>query len=179
MPGDKREWPQDPREGYTAVGRVLRPHGLRGELRVSSFSASGVNLQAGRALYLDAKRRRVQRARPDRDAWIVQLDGLRDRDEAERYRGALLEAPDAEVERESDDSFFIHELIGLRVLTVDGQEVGELVDVLQPGANDVYVVRGEQGEVLVPAIGDVIDRVDVDGGVVFITPLPGMLDESK
>ncbi|MCK9517980.1 MAG: ribosome maturation factor RimM [Dehalococcoidia bacterium] len=179
MPGEKRQWPQEPREGYTAVGRVVRAHGLRGELRVVSFSASGVNLQPGRFVELDGQRRRVHRARPDRDAWILQLDGLRDRTQAEQYRGALLEVPDTEVERESEDSYFIHELIGLRVITSDGAEVGEIVDVLQPGANDVYVVRGPRGEVLVPAIAEVIERVDVAGGVIFITPLPGMLDESK
>jgi 16S rRNA processing protein RimM len=179
MPGEKRTWPQEPREGYTAVGRVLRPHGLGGELRIESFSASGVNLQAGRSVFLDGTRRRVQRARADRDAWIVHLQGLRDRTEAEGYRGALLEVLDGDVQRESEDSFFIHELIGLRVVTTEGRDLGELVEVLQPGANDVYVVRGEGGELLIPVIAEVIEHIDVMGGVVVITPLPGMLDESK
>lgn len=184
MPGRDPErtgqgWPEEPREGFTAVGRVVRAHALGGELRVHPFAASGVNLQAGRAVYLDGVRRRVQRSRADRDVWIMKLQGIGSRTEAEPYRGALIEVPDAEVRRESDDSFFVHELIGLRVITGEGRELGRVVEVLQPGANDVYVVKGELGEILVPAIGEVIDRVDVREGVIVITPLAGMLDESK
>ncbi|MGE5595321.1 MAG: ribosome maturation factor RimM [Hyphomicrobiales bacterium] len=186
MPGDstsregRPEWPQEPREGYTAVGRVLRAHALHGELRVQPFAASGVNLQTGQYVYLDGVRRRIRRSRADRDAWIVKLQGLDSRNKAERYRGALLEVADTEVRRESEDSFFVHELIGLRVETAAGEMVGRVTEVLQPGANDVYVVERESGgEVLVPAIGEVIERVDVEAGVIVITPLAGMLDESK
>lgn len=174
-----KAWPAEPRDGFTAVGRVVRAHALGGELRVHSFAASGINMQAGRTVYLDGVGRRVQRSRPDRDAWIVKLQGIGSRTAAEPYRGALIEVPDAEVRRESDESYFVHELVGLRVLTADGRELGRLVEVLQPGANDVYVVVGERGEILVPAIAEVIDRIDVREGVVVITPLPGLLDESK
>lgn len=158
---------------------MLRPHGIRGEIRVQSFSASGVNLRPGKFVYLDGERRRVDRARHDRDAWILRLRGLTTRNDVEGYRGALLEVPDDEVERESEDSYFLHELIGLRVVTKEGEELGRVVEVMQPGANDVYVVQGPYGEILVPAIGEVIERIDVAGGVMTITPLPGMLDESK
>lgn len=98
----------------------------------------------------------------------------------EQLRGELLEAADNDVLRDDDESFFVHELVGLRVvLTATGETLGTVADVLQTGANDVYVVHGEKGEVLVPAIGGVIDRVDVSGGLISITPLPGLLDESK
>lgn len=146
---------------------------------MQSFSASGVNLRPGKFVYLDGERRRVDRARHDRDAWILRLRGLTTRNDVEGYRGALLEVPDDEVERESEDSYFLHELIGLRVVTKEGEELGRVVEVMQPGANDVYVVQGPYGEILVPAIGEVIERIDVAGGVMTITPLPGMLDESK
>jgi 16S rRNA processing protein RimM len=67
----------------------------------------------------------------------------------------------------------------LRVVTTDGEVLGKVVEVLQPGANDVYVVEGERGELLVPATAEVIERIDVSGGEISITPLAGMLDESK
>jgi 16S rRNA processing protein RimM len=65
------------------------------------------------------------------------------------------------------------------VVTTAGEDLGKVVDVLQSGANDVYVVQGPRGEVLVPVIEQVIERIDVSGGVISITPLAGMLDESK
>jgi 16S rRNA processing protein RimM len=169
----------EPREGFTAVGRVLRPHALRGELRVEAFSQTARNIQRGRPTYLDGVRRIVQEARNDRGAWIVRLGGITDRTAAEHARGKLLEVPDAEVIRDDDESYFVHELIGLRVVTDTGQELGTIGDVISTGANDVWVVRGSNGELMVPAIADVIERVDTAAGVVIITPLVGMLDNSK
>ena len=171
--------PREPREGFTAVGRVLRPHGLKGEIRVSAFSASAINLQRGRTVFLDGVRRTVLRARPDRDAWIIQLGGMTDRAAVEALRGELLETPDAEVQRDDDESYFVHELLGLRVVTKDGQELGTIADVITTGANDVYVVDGPGGELLVPVISDVIDEIDMAERLVCITPLSGMLDESQ
>lgn len=177
--GPQLERSTEPREGYTAVGRVLRPHGLRGELRVEAFAAGAPNLQPGVQVYLAGERRRILKSREDRGAWLVQLQGLADRTSVEGFRGALLEVRDRDVRRLDADSYFIHELIGLRVVTSTGDELGRITEVLQPGGNDVYVVRGERGEVLVPAIAQVIDTIDVAGGVAVITPLPGLLDEAQ
>ncbi|MGH2634300.1 MAG: ribosome maturation factor RimM [Tepidiformaceae bacterium] len=161
------------------MGRVLRPHALKGELRVAAFSPSARNLQRGRPVYLGGVRRVVMRARQDQEAWILKLEGIVDRSEVEALRGELLEAPDTEVLREDDESFFVHELIGLKVETEDGREVGTLAEVMQPGANDVYVVKTAKGEVLIPAISEVVKAVFVREGRVVITPLAGMLDDSE
>ena len=150
------------------MGVVIKPHGVRGEVRVKAFSPSALSLQEGRWVWLAGERRRIRRSRYDRDAWIVELSGLEVREEAERLRGELLEVPDAEVEREDEESYFVHELVGLRVVTVEGEEMGTLREVLQPGANDVYVVEGPRGELLLPAIGDVGERIDVEGGVMVV-----------
>ena len=119
------------------------------------------------------------RARPDQEAWILKLDGINDRGEVEALRGELLETPDAEVLRDDDESYFVHELIGLRVVTAEGREIGTLSEVMQPGSNDVYVVKSPHGEVLVPAIGEVVREISLASGRIVITPLPGMLDESE
>jgi 16S rRNA processing protein RimM len=157
----------------------LRPHALRGEVRVAAFSPTARNLQRGRPVYLDGVRRIVLRARKDRDAWILKLEGVDDRAVVESARGELLETPDREVIRDDDDSYFIHELIGLRVETAEGEALGTIADVLQAGSADVYVVRGPGRESLVPAIGQVVQSISLAEGKVIITPLAGMLDESK
>jgi 16S rRNA processing protein RimM len=169
----------EPRGGFTAVGRVVKPHGIRGEVRVQAFNPSGQNIQAGRFVFVAGERHKVLRARPDRGGWILQLSRLATRDTAEAARGQLLEVPDVDVTRDDPESYFVHELIGLRVVTSGGIEVGRITDVLQPGANDVYVVSGRGGEVLVPAIDDVVRSVDVGAGEVVITPLSEWLDESE
>ena len=146
---------------------------------MQAFSASARNLQKGCTVFLLGEPRTIERARDDREHWILKLKGLGSRNEVEALRGELLEAPDADVVRDDDESFFVHELIGLRVVTSTGTELGRITEVLQSGAADVYVVLGEAGEVLIPAIASVIERIDVKSGEVIITPLPGMLDESK
>ncbi|MGD9935134.1 MAG: ribosome maturation factor RimM [Dehalococcoidia bacterium] len=169
----------EPRDGYTAVGRVVRAHGLVGELRVVAFAEGAPNLQPGRQVWVAGVPLRVLRLRPTGDAWILESDRIRSRTMAEAFREQLVEVPDAEVRRASADSYFVHELIGLRVVTADGEELGELVEVMQPGANDVYVVRGPRGDVLIPAIADVVTVIDLPVGVMTITPLPGLLDGSQ
>lgn len=144
-----------------------------------AFAPSALNIQQGRTVSLGEVARSVERARPDREHWILKLKGLNDRNAVEGLRGELLETPDGDVLREDDDSFFVYELIGLRVVTTAGEVLGTVIEVLQPGANDVYVVQGERGELLVPATAEVIERIDVSGGEISITPLAGMLDESK
>jgi 16S rRNA processing protein RimM len=119
-------------------------------------------------------RRVVLRARQDREAWILKLEGLEDRTEVESMRGELLETPDREVLRDDDESYFVHELIGLRVLTDAGAELGNITDVLQSGAADVYVVRAAVGETLLPAIGEVIERIDLVSGTMTVRPQAGL-----
>lgn len=155
----------------------MRAHGLVGEVRVAAFAAGAPNLQPGRTVYLRGKGTRVRRARPSQDAWTLVLDGVTDRDQAEGLRGELLECPDADLVREPD-SYFVHELIGMAVQTAEGRSLGTVAEVLQPGANDVYVVRDATKETLIPAIADVVQSVDVRARLIIITPLPGLLDES-
>lgn len=168
--GPRLEPPEmrEPSEGFTAVGVVLKPHGVRGEMRVRGFSDEAPHLQRGRWVWLGGERRRIRASRFDREAWLLSLTGVDTREQAESVRGQLLEVPDAEVQRADEESYFVHELVGLRVVTVEGEELGVVKEVLQPGANDVYVVEGPEGEVLLPAVGEVVERIDVGEGVMVV-----------
>jgi len=161
------------------VGRVLRPHGLEGELRVAPFSPTALNLAPGRFVYVDGRRRRIVEARPGKGAWLIRLSGISTREAAEAVHGMLLEAPDKSVERDDDESYFVHELVGLQVVTDRGEPVGELVEVLTTGSADVYVARGPRGEFLFPAIGDVVREIDLADGRMVITPMADTLDDSQ
>ncbi len=144
-----------------------------------AYSPTARNLQRGRPVYLAGVRRVIERARPDHEHWILKLSGIGNRNDVETLRGELLEAADNDVQRDDDESYFIHEIIGLKVVTMAGETLGNITEVIPTGANDVYVVKGEGREILVPAIGGVIEAIDVSAGVISITPLAGMLDETK
>jgi 16S rRNA processing protein RimM len=161
------------------VGRVIRPHGVDGEVRVYVFEPGAPNLARGRSVTVQGVIRKITRMREDRADLLIAFEGITNRDMAMELRGELLELPDRLVKRNDDESYFLHELVGLSVETEDGEVIGKIREILQPGANDVYVVDTASGELLVPVIEDVVRKIDVKNNRVIIVPLSGMLDMSK
>lgn len=161
------------------MGRVIRPHGIDGELRVYVFEPGAPNLQRGRSVTIAGEIRKIIRLREDRGDLLIGFEGITDRDAAMTLRGEILELPDRLVRRNDEDSYFLHELVGLLVETEGGEAVGNIREILQPGANDVYVVDTPSGEVLIPAIADVVRSIDLQARKIVIVPLAGMLDMSK
>lgn len=137
-----------------------------------AFSRSGKNLAPGRWVTLGGVRRQVVAIREGKGALLVRLTGLDDRRAVEGLRGLLIEMPDADVERDDDESYFIHELVGLAAVTPQGEPLGTVTEVLQPGSADVYVVSGPRGELLVPAIAAVVRQIDLDRGRIVIQVMP-------
>jgi 16S rRNA processing protein RimM len=107
---------------------------------------------------------------------ILRLDVLTSRDAARDLIGTYLYVPEAEAVTLPKGEYFVHQIVGLTVLTSDGDTLGTITDVLQTGSNDVYVVKGPRGEVLVPALKDVVRHVDLESGTMTVTLPPGLLD---
>jgi 16S rRNA processing protein RimM len=159
------------------LARILRPHGLRGELRIQAFNPEIPNLRPGIVVHAGEGEFTIRSIRPAGEAWLLELEDVQTLDKAEELRGLLLEVPDESITPE-EGAHFVHELIGMTVLTDEGEELGVVEDVLQPGGNDVYVVRGPRGEVLIPVIEDVVREIDAANRRIVITPLPGLLNDS-
>ncbi len=166
------------------VGRISRPHGVNGELAVEVRTDDpGLRLAAGAVLATEpaaAGPLTIASTRWHLGRLLVKFDGLNDRNDAEQLRGVLLVVDSAELEDVADpDEFRDHQLIGLAVLTVGGEQVGEVTDVLHHG-QDLLVVagRGERAgtEIMVPFVTAIVPDVDVAAGLVRIDPPPGLLD---
>lgn len=142
-----------------------------------AFNPELPNLRPGVVVHAGDEEYTIRSIRMAGKDWLMVLQDVRTPEQAEQLRGLLLEVPDTTITPEPD-AFFIHDLIGMQVVTDDGRELGNIREVLQPGANDVYVVEGPQGEVLIPAIGDVVKEIDPRRNRMIITPLPGLLNES-
>jgi len=163
------------------VGRIGRPHGIRGQVSVEVRTdhpegrlAPGMSVRtdppaAGPLTIADG---RVHSGR-----LLLQFAGYDDRTSAERLRGVLLLADVDPAELPEDpDEFFDHQLVGLAVRTVDGRPVGELQEVLHLPGQDVLAVRRPDGtETLVPFVAALVPRVDVEGGEIVIDPPPGLV----
>jgi 16S rRNA processing protein RimM len=166
------------------VGRILRPHGVRGELAVDVRTDDpGLRLAPGAVLATEpatAGPLTIARTRWHSGRLLVQFDGCNDRNDAEQLRGVLLVVDSAELEDVTDpDEFRDHQLIGLAVVTMDGQAVGEVTDVLHYG-QDLLVVagRGERAgaEIMIPFVSAIVPEVDVAAGLVRVDPPAGLLD---
>ena len=164
------------------VGRVGRAHGVKGEVAVEVRTDDPDGRFApGSALVTDPPERgplTVVRARPHSGRLLVTFDGVADRTAAEALRGTLLTVDSADDPPLDDpDEFYDHQLVGLAVVTVGGDTVGEVEEVLHPPGPDLLVVRRPDGtEALVPFVGDIVPSVDLTGGRLVIDPPDGLLD---
>ena len=108
---------------------------------------------------------------------IIRFRGFEDRTAAEALRGELIEIEVNDLPALSQGEYYVDDLRGLAVVTIDGSEIGTLAEVLTTGANDVYLVkRAGQKDALIPAIPEVVLSVDLETGRMLIDPLPGLLD---
>jgi 16S rRNA processing protein RimM len=159
------------------VAQVLAPHGIRGELKcrvVTDFPRQ--RFKRGNTLLLDGVQHTIQGARIQDQTVLLKLQDIADRNAAERLRGKdiLIRLEDAV--RLPSGEFYWHQVIGLSVVDTTQHVLGHVSEILETGANDVYVVKSPAGrEILIPAIKDVVLEIDPDAGRMTIQPMPGMI----
>jgi len=166
------------------VGRIVRPHGVRGELAVDVRTDDPeLRLAVGAVLATEpaaAGPLTVTRTRWHSGRLLVTFADIDDRNGADELRGVLLLVDSAELEDVTDpDEFRDHQLIGLAVVAQDGEHVGEVADVLHYG-QDLLVVNGSGkragAEIMIPFVSAIVPEVDLAAGVLRIDPPPGLLD---
>lgn len=171
---------------YLVVAEVLRPHGVRGEIRVRILTDYPERLQPGKTVYLGrsadqqtAKSLVLSRVRLHGDYGIMQLEGIDDRNDVEHWRGLFLMIPIDEAVPLDEDEFYAYQLIGLTLLDESGHVIGEIRDIMETGANDVLVVASsEYGEILIPDIPGMWLELDFDEGFATARLPDGLLPSS-
>lgn len=166
------------------VGAVTSTHGLRGEVKVFPTTDDPGRYKKLKEVLVDTGKgqetRKIERVRFFKQMVIVKFEGLDDINEVERYKGARLYVKREQALKLREDEYYFADLVGLCVQTEDGEALGTLKDILQTGANDVYVIgRGKKKDLLVPAIKDCIKKVDMESGTMTVHLLPGLLEASE
>jgi 16S rRNA processing protein RimM len=160
---------------------VVGVFGIAGELKVRPETDFPERFAATPTVYLGAERApfRVTGARVAQPHVILRLDGVTDANAAERLRGAPVYVPASQATALPPERFYLHDVVGLRAERPDGTPLGTVVAVYTGLANDVFAVRatGSGREVLVPAVKEMVVRVDVPAGVVVLDPIPGLFDD--
>lgn len=160
-------------EEPVTIGRVLAPHGIRGELKVEPLTDFPERFERGSRFWLAGIERTVERGRWQARSVILKLAGIDNRDDAEKLRDEALTVP-AIANLTDEGAYYIHDIIGLRVEDSGGDTLGVVKEVLTTGANDVYVVHGDRGELLLPALDDVVTKIDVAGGTMSVDVPEGL-----
>jgi 16S rRNA processing protein RimM len=168
-------------ESMVTVGRVVRPHGNRGEVVIAPETDFGAErFRAGERLQTIRDERieqlTVRSSRPHDGRWVVGFDGVATIDQAEALRGLELRIPGSAVATLSPDRHYVHDLVGCRVETVEHETVGTVVEVHFGAGTPLLVVNGARGEVLVPFADEVCKRVDTAARTIVIAPPEGLVD---
>jgi 16S rRNA processing protein RimM len=159
-----------------AVGRVLRPHGIRGELLLEPLTDFPERLNEVATVYLGeaAEPHALTQARMHRGQILIRLGDCADRDCAEAWRGQVVQIEAEAAAPLPPGRYYHHQIIGLTAVTDEGEALGPVVEILETGANDVYVVETAQGELLLPAIHSVVRAIEVDTGRLVVHLIEGL-----
>lgn len=176
---------QSSEPAFLLLGQVLRPHGVRGELRITVLTAYPERIVPEMEVYLGsnpedaahAVRYVVSGARTHHQYLILQVKGVNDRNEADVLREKYVMVRLEDAVPLEEDEFYLFQALGLDVYTEDGEHLGEVTEVLETGANDVYVVQGERGEILLPAIDECVLDVDIEAGKMTVRLIEGLLGD--
>ncbi len=164
---------------FLEAGQIVGTHGVRGEVRIQPWCDSPAILTPIKTSYFDEGARPVKvSCRPHKNIVLAKLGGVDTVEQAQALRGTVLYLNRKDVKLEKG-RYFICDLIGLSVVDDDnGTVYGECVDVSETGSNNVYHLRTPDGkEILIPAIPDVVKKVDINGGEIRIFAMAGLFDD--
>ncbi len=165
--------PDDPEPVNVAL--VLGSQGTSGEIRVKSYTDVPTRFNPGQELCIDQVPYRITDSSPARkDQVVLKLEGIDTLAAAQELSGQWLTSPAQDSPELSAGEFFHFQLLGLQARTEEGEELGTLLEIIQTGSNDVYRIEKDGRELLLPAISQVIRRVDLSAGVMIVKLLEGM-----
>ncbi len=163
---------------YLVVGKLRRPHGLKGEMLMEVLTDFPERLKPGVTLFLEPDYSQIvlRSIRPHKDGLLVAIMGCDTPEMAGAYRNRLAAVETATRPTLPEGEYYHHQLIGLQVNTDAGQTLGKVTEILPTGAHDVLVVRGETGpEILIPLVDAFLREVNLAQGDMIVSLIPGML----
>jgi len=167
---------------YLAVGTLRRAHGIRGDILLSLLTDFPERLKPGTYIYVGEKKRdlKITRRRPHNDGLLLGFEGISTAEQTAKYRAETVYVLAEDRPPLPDGEYYHHQILGLTVLDESGTNLGVVTEIIETGANDVYVVHGSgqpAREILIPAIKQVLLEVNLEAKTLRVHLLPGLLDE--
>jgi 16S rRNA processing protein RimM len=161
---------------YITIAQILAPWGVKGKLRVEVITDFPQHLAPHSKVYVDRRPMTIAATEWHKGQALIKLEGTDSLEDAEGLRGKALEIHHSQLESLPEGQYYHFQLIGLEVWTTEGKLLGKVVRILSSPGNDNYVVSSEKGEILIPAIEDVVKSIDLERGRMTIEAIKGLLE---
>ena len=164
---------------YIEIGQIVNTNGLKGVVKVNPFTDDISKFEDLKFVYIqlknELKKVKIEQVRYNKNQVLLKLEGIDSIEEAEKYRNFYLKTEKESQEDLGEDTYYIVDLIGLDVYSDKNEYLGKIEDVFPTGSNDVYVVKDNLGkQILIPAIADVVKKVDLENKKMTINLIPGL-----
>lgn len=185
MPGNKDQRGRKSQDDLVIIGEVVKPHGIRGEIKVYLFSEEPGNFKQYKKIYLQGPAGggtevfKVVKSREQGKLAILQLENVVTREAAEDLLGSDILISKSDLPVLGSGEYYWQQLSGLLVVTEAGQEIGRVTKLFNTAAHDIMVVSGLGHEFMIPVQREILKDIDEQGGRVIISPPPGLLDINR
>ncbi|NLD19811.1 MAG: 16S rRNA processing protein RimM [Clostridiales bacterium] len=159
------------------IGKIVNAVGLKGEVKVYNYSDSIAAYENTETLYVDDTAHRVEGARRQKGTVVLKLEGIDDRNDAEKVRGSEIFMREEDLPPLPEGQFYIRDLIGMKVKEAEGEYLGTLTDVISNRAHDIFEIAREDGrKFLIPKVSQFVLNIDKDRREVTVKLIEGLVD---
>jgi len=167
-------------EEYLEIGQIVNTNGLKGLLKIKPFTDNITRFEDLETVYIQKSgeliEKKIEEVKYVKNMVLLKLEGINDINEAEKYKNMYLKIKREDAEPIQEDSYLIVDMLKCDVYTEENELIGKMVDIFSTGSNDVYVVKNDEGkEILLPAIKDVIKKVDIPSKKIIIKLMDGLI----
>ncbi|MBC8285573.1 MAG: 16S rRNA processing protein RimM [Nitrospinae bacterium] len=163
---------------WIPVGRVTRVHGLKGELKFYPSDPEDVTVQSGQRICLGEAQLKIESVRGAKSPFILKLDGIDNIEGAKSLVGREVQVAKEDFQLLPEGEFYRFEIEGLKVFDDTGKYYGVIEEIIATGSNDVYAVRGEGKEWLIPMIDSVVQTIDLEQGKLIFHCVEGLFEDT-
>ncbi len=160
---------------YVTIGQILAPWGIKGKLKVEIVTDFPQRFTPCSKIYINQQPMTIDSTEWHKGKAIIKLSTIDSIEDAQRLRGQPIEIHRSQLQPLPEGQYYHFQLIGLEVQTSQGELLGNITEILTAESNDIYVVSGNRGEILIPAIEDVVKSIDLNKGRIVIKPIQGLL----
>ena len=163
---------------YIQVGKIVNTHGIRGDVKVLPLTDEKERFEELKTVFIGDEKLKLEIVKVGyiKGNVLLKFKNYDNINDVEKFKNTSVWLDENDKVKLPQYTYFIHDIVGLEVYLIDGTYLGKVKDVLQPGANDIYVVKNDGKEYLIPAIKDVVKEVNVDEKKIIIEPLKGLLE---